>query len=155
MCGRQYRSLAILAFDSNAANSGRLFIGEGEKHVAGFSSVHMHAQKDIAATGDGKLELANAGDLRLQSTRLGTSTGADQSISNTGGRVVSICRIQKPTVAHRWQRPASAAASRSAPRRSARRFYFGACRGVTLQANGANPTMTLPCSRGRVSTRPA
>lgn len=80
-------SLTVLALNSDAFNSGRLFIGEGEKHIDGFSSVHIQARKDIVATGDGKLDLANAGDLQLQSARLGTSTGANQSINNTDGRV--------------------------------------------------------------------
>ncbi|PTR08034.1 filamentous hemagglutinin family protein [Nitrosospira sp. Nsp5] len=80
-------SLTVLALNGDAPNSGRLFIGEGEKHIDGFSSVHIQAQKDIVATGDGKLDLANAGDLQLQSARLGTSTGADQSITNVDGRV--------------------------------------------------------------------
>jgi filamentous hemagglutinin family protein len=80
-------NLAVNALDSNANNAGRLFIGEGQKHIAGFSAVHMHAQKDIVATGDGRLGLANAGDLRLESARLCTATGADQSIVNADGRV--------------------------------------------------------------------
>ncbi|KIO50353.1 filamentous haemagglutinin family protein [Nitrosospira sp. NpAV] len=80
-------SLTVLALNSDAPNSGRLFIGEGEKHIDGFSSVHLQARKDIAAAGDGKLDLANAGDLQLQSARLGTSTGADQSITNADGKV--------------------------------------------------------------------
>ncbi|SCY19286.1 filamentous haemagglutinin family protein [Nitrosospira sp. Nsp13] len=80
-------SLTVLALNGDAPSSGRLFIGEGEKHINGFSSVHIQARKDIVATGDGKLDLANAGDLQLQSARLGASTGADQSITNVDGRV--------------------------------------------------------------------
>ncbi|HVW65277.1 MAG TPA: filamentous hemagglutinin family protein [Nitrosospira sp.] len=80
-------SLTVRALDSGAAGSGRLFIGEGEKHIAGFSAVQLQAQKDIEATSDGKLELANSGDLQLQSARLGASTGADYSITNADGAV--------------------------------------------------------------------
>ncbi|SFW10905.1 filamentous haemagglutinin family protein [Nitrosovibrio sp. Nv17] len=70
-----------------AADAGRLFLGAGDKHVSGFSGVLLQAQGDIAATGDGRLDLADAGDLRLQSARLGTATGADQSIANASGGV--------------------------------------------------------------------
>ncbi|MEO6823654.1 MAG: hypothetical protein ABI167_02805 [Nitrosospira sp.] len=80
-------SLTLLARDSSAANAGRMVIGEGEKHIAGFSSVYIQAEKDITASGSGKLDLANAGDLQLQSARVGTSNGADQSITNTAGKV--------------------------------------------------------------------
>ena len=48
-----------------------MFIGAGEKHVAGFSSVNIQAEKDIVATDNGKLDLANAGGLRLQSSETG------------------------------------------------------------------------------------
>ncbi len=85
--GNSMGSLTILALDSSAANAGRMFIGEGEKHIAGFSSVNIQAQKDIETGGKGKLDLANAGDLQLQSARLGTSTGAEQSISNADGKL--------------------------------------------------------------------
>ena len=80
-------SLTLLALENGASSSGRMFIGAGEKHVAGFSSVNIQAEKDIAATDNGKLDLANAGGLRLQSARLGTSTGAVQSIANATGKI--------------------------------------------------------------------
>lgn len=80
-------SLTIRALDDSDAASGRVFMGEGEKHIAGFSAVNIQAAKDIAATGNGTLDLANAGDLQLQAARLGTSTGADQGIANADGKV--------------------------------------------------------------------
>ena len=100
----------------------------------------MYAQKDIAATGDGKLELANAGDLRLQSTRLGTSTGADQSISNTGGRV----SIDLPDTETNGGAPLAEAGvggslAISGMQISHGGFISARAGEVTLQATGAQP----------------
>jgi hypothetical protein len=43
---------------------GRMFIGAGEKHIAGFSSVNIQAEKDIAAIQRTANSTHNAGGLR-------------------------------------------------------------------------------------------
>lgn len=76
-----------LVLDATGAEHGRVVFGRGEKVVSGFSAVEVQA-RSIVGDGKGSLSLDSAGALLLTATRLGTTDGADLTVSNPGSRIV-------------------------------------------------------------------
>lgn len=78
-------TLTLYAVAGSDVSTGHLTLGGGDKAITGFGAVKLQADGDIRATGTGSLSLNQAGDLTLQATRVITTSGADQRITNNSG----------------------------------------------------------------------
>ena len=87
--GQLILSASPTATPTAQAASGQITLGAGDKDIRGFGGVQLSATADIRGQGSGTLNLSQAGDLSLQSARLGTDNGAAQTISTQGGVAIA------------------------------------------------------------------
>ena len=80
--------LVLSATSTDATKPAQIALGAGDKAVQGFGAVVLSAAGgDIRAQKSGSLNLTNAGSLTLQSARISTDSGVQQSITNNTGAV--------------------------------------------------------------------